>query len=382
LKLKWGLQMAFHMWRLSEGGEGNFGLACTADGLVLGRTSLIERGDKSFVVRERSEIERLLRRAYGSDLPTERIMSGLATVARALNADDQCLARIAAVHLRIPDVPSPLARSAMEAEDCLIKYARDEGGDPDWDPAKHPRTGAPPNPGWFATTDGGTGETSPVRTAAIDDPTRHSDASPGAGDDWVRLRPGPKRIDELADFIEWIANAKPEDEQAIRAEIKRYFADAGDPGSAAALNSDLTVILRPGTTREQRQRILDSMDVFTRADPAEYARNRDLATGAAIAAGSVPPIAEGGTAATGGAAGDSAAVEGAGARTGAATAEAEALSDVWKYGWAKRGNEIHERFSDGSLPPLFRTIDNFTGGVATSFKSIDLNAATYQRRRN
>lgn len=33
----------------------------------------------------------------------------------------------------------------------------------------------------------------------------------------------------------------------------------------------------------------------------------------------------------------------------------------------------------GSLPPLFRTIDNFTGGVATSFKSIDLNAATYQK---
>jgi hypothetical protein len=29
-------------------------------------------------------------------------------------------------------------------------------------------------------------------------------------------------------------------------------------------------------------------------------------------------------------------------------------------------------------PPGFRTIDNFTGGVATSIKSIDLNAATYQ----
>ena len=27
---------------------------------------------------------------------------------------------------------------------------------------------------------------------------------------------------------------------------------------------------------------------------------------------------------------------------------------------------------------LFRTIDNFTDGIATSIKSIDLNAATYQ----
>jgi hypothetical protein len=33
---------------------------------------------------------------------------------------------------------------------------------------------------------------------------------------------------------------------------------------------------------------------------------------------------------------------------------------------------------DGSLPPGFRTIDNFTNGIATSIKSIDLNAATYQ----
>lgn len=121
------------------------------------------------------------------------------------------------------------------------------------------------------------------------------------------------------------------------------------------------------------------MDVFTRADPGEYARTRDWATGAAIAAGSVPPIAEGGTGATGGVTGNGAPVEGASATAGAATAEAEAPSNVWKYGWAKRGNEIHERFSDGSLPPLFRTIDNFTGGVATSFKSIDLNAATYQK---
>jgi hypothetical protein len=51
---------------------------------------------------------------------------------------------------------------------------------------------------------------------------------------------------------------------------------------------------------------------------------------------------------------------------------------VWKYGWARRGQEIDNRFRDGSLPPLFRTIDNFTDGIATSIKSIDLNAVTYQ----
>ena len=52
------------MWRLSEGGEDNLGLACTNEGLVLGRTPLIERRDRSFVVRDRAEIEILLSRAY------------------------------------------------------------------------------------------------------------------------------------------------------------------------------------------------------------------------------------------------------------------------------------------------------------------------------
>jgi hypothetical protein len=64
----------------------------------------------------------------------------LATVAAALNADDQCRARIAAVHLRIPDLADHRARSEMEAEDTIIKSA-------DWNPDLHPRTGTPPNPG-------------------------------------------------------------------------------------------------------------------------------------------------------------------------------------------------------------------------------------------
>ncbi len=145
-----------HFWRLSEAGPNNLGLACTDDGLLLGHTSLIERRDDRFVVRERGEIERLLKRAYHGELPVDRLMGGLATVASALNANDQCLARIAAVHLRIPDLLSAAARDAMAAEDSLIKYARDESsGGANWNPALHPRTDAPPNPGWFAPTGGG-----------------------------------------------------------------------------------------------------------------------------------------------------------------------------------------------------------------------------------
>jgi hypothetical protein len=337
------------IWRLSEvTGDDNLGLACTEHGLMLGRTLLIERRDGRFVVREQSELECLFSLAYGRETTAQRLMPGLATVASALNADDQALARIAAVHLRIPDLPDQAARDAMEAADILIKSA-------DWNPALHPRAGTPPNPGWFAPTDGAGSESSSTRAAQNDDPTHRLDASQSAGDGWVRLRPGPQRIDELADFIEWIANAKPEDEQAIRAEIKRYFYDVGDQASAAALNSALTVLLRAGITQEDRQRILDrQLDVFTRTDPGAYAQIRDWATGAALLAGGMPPVAAGETVA------------------------AEQASEAWTYGWARRGQYFDQLLRDGSLPPLFRTIDNFTDGIATSIKSIDLNAATYQ----
>src|ERR1700722_12374368 len=178
------------IWRLSEAGENNLGLACTDEGLLLARTPLIERRDQRFVVREQREIERLLSRAYRTDVTADRLMPALATVAAALNANDPCPARIAAVHLRISDLPDQAARDDMVAEDILIKAA-------DWNAALHPRAEVPPNPGWFAPTSGTSEESSSIQTAQNNDPARRSDASPSTGDDWVRLPPGPQRIDEL-----------------------------------------------------------------------------------------------------------------------------------------------------------------------------------------
>jgi hypothetical protein len=191
--------MIYPFWRLSEDTPCNLGLACTDDGLLLGRTPLIERRDGRFVVRERGEIERLLKRAYLDEPPVDRLMSGLATVASALNANDQCLARIAAVHLRIPDLPSLAARDALTAEDSLIKYTRDEGGGAsDWNSALHPRAAVPPNPGWFTPTDGRHDESSQdesshgesrVRFAASEDNSRRSGAPP-TSDVPITLQPG------------------------------------------------------------------------------------------------------------------------------------------------------------------------------------------------
>ena len=143
------------IWCLSENsGDDNLGLACTEQGLVLGRTLLIERRDGRFVVREQSELECLFSLAYGREATAQRLMPGLATVASALNADDQALARIAAVHLRIPDLPDQAARDAIEAADVLLKYMRHgeltheiHKASPD----------DPKHPGWPAGTEGGRG---------------------------------------------------------------------------------------------------------------------------------------------------------------------------------------------------------------------------------
>ncbi len=247
--------MIYQFWRLSEAGPDNLGLACTNDGLLLGQTPLIERRDGRFVVRDRNETEWLLKHACQTEPVVDRVMPGLATVASALNANDPCLARIAAVHLKIPDLPSAAARDALEAEDSLIKYARDEGGSADWNPALHPRAGTPPNPGWFVPTGDGNHDPSRVRVAENQDDSRRTDAAQTIDNKWVELPPG-KYIDELADFVEWIANARPEDEQT-RAEIKRYYYDVGDINGGNALSAALSRALQPGVTVEYRKFIAE-----------------------------------------------------------------------------------------------------------------------------
>jgi hypothetical protein len=334
------------IWSLSEAGEGNLGLACTEDGLLLGRTPLIERHDRRFVVRARVEIKRLLLRAYRTDVAAGRLMSGLATVAAALNADDPCLARIAAVHLRLPDLPDQTARDRMEVEDALIKYARDEGDD-DWNPALHPRTGTPPNPGWFAPTDGADSEVSLVQTAQNDDPTIRSDASQDVEEDQRVVLPPGQRNDELGDLLEWIANAKPEDAPAIRAEIQRHYYDKGDTAGGDALSSALNNVLGTGVEYKNRQEILNQIGPFSTADPTD--QTTDLLIGAGLLLLSMTPP----------------------------TAAAESVAAAWDLGWAARGRYFSEQLG-ANLPSSFKTIDILDDGAVTSIKSVDLNAATYQ----
>jgi hypothetical protein len=294
------------------------------------------------------------------------LMGGLATVAAALNANDLLLARIAAVHLRIPNLPDLAARERLEAEDGLIKYARRRlvAKSGDWNPALHPRLGTAPNPGWFAPTDGGSSEGSgAIRVADNNSSPQQSNASPESPDDRVKLPPG-EYIDELQDLVECIGNAKPEDEAAIRAEIKKKYYDVGDTIGGDALNRALSDVLEAGNNKKARQQIIEGYADFAKTDPAEIGFLREIIALPGMLAG---PRA-----------GVRAAEEGAAAEAGAGPAAAEAaVANPWKMGWAKRGDYFSEKLG-ANLPRTFKVIDRWENGVATSIKSIDLNAATYQ----
>jgi hypothetical protein len=333
-------RMIYQFWRLSDASESNLGLACTDDGLFLGRTPLIERHGGQFVVRDRSEIERLLRRVDQRGLAVDRLMPGLACVASAMNANDPCLARIAAVHLRVPDLPNEAARDRMEAEDAVIKSA-------DWNPALHPRIGIPPNPGWFAPTDGSSEASSWTRTAQNDDPIWRSDAAQSIGENRVVLPPG-QRSDELGDLLEWIANAKLGDEKAIRAEIKRNYYDVGDTSGGDALNAALSNVLGPGIEYKDRQQILNAIGPYSASSDSDE-QTANLLIGAGLLLPAIFPPA----------------------------AAAEMPLAAWGFGWAARGMYFSEQLG-ANLPGTFPVVDSWLGGVITSIKSIDLKAATYQ----
>jgi hypothetical protein len=265
----------------------------------------------------------------------------------------------------------------MEATDVLIKYARDDAGGGDWNPALHPRAGTPPNPGWFAPTGGGNAEPSSIRTAQSFDPAHVSDAAQNANDDWVRLPPSRypgEYIDELHDFLEWLANAKPEEEAAIRAQIKHYYFDVNDIQGGQLLHSAFSNILDDRNNKEWRQSVLNAIAHFAKTDPAEMGQLQFGGVGAVLAFPSaairavIPQTPEEASVAAPGAvaAEDAAAV-------------AATRSQAWQLGWAARGRYFEEQLGR-NLHPNFPVIDSFNraDGVANSIKSVDLNAAVYQ----
>jgi hypothetical protein len=233
-------------------GPGSLGLSCKEDGLALAGVPLLRHNASGYAPRPAAEIRSLIGEAYEIDADVSALMGGLGAVARALNAGDMVRASIAAVHLRLPPLDWHGAVRIAEAHDLLKQYDPNE-----------PRDAR----GRWTTEGGGADADAPLS----DDPANPPGASDpyALPDDWVRLPPG-ERIDELGDLLEWIANAKPEDEPAIRAEITRIYYDVGDARGGDALNRALSDAVEPGVTQPDREAILRTYEHYTRADPARW----------------------------------------------------------------------------------------------------------------
>jgi hypothetical protein len=149
------------------------GVRCDRNGLFVGDAPMLERAPKSgggyaWTLRRADEQDRDLGACYGFPVDVAAKRDRLAGVARALERGDLALAQISALLLRFPDPPSlakgRLARGSAELARQLFASGLLKAN---WDSSQHPRTGEPPNPGWFAPKDD-----APVQVAENDEGPR------------------------------------------------------------------------------------------------------------------------------------------------------------------------------------------------------------------
>lgn len=156
------------------------GIECDEDGLRVGDVALLARNATGvWTLRDERELGAELSGVYGVAVDVGSKRAGLLTVASALQAGNLARAQIAALLLQLPD-PPPLADDAFVKADrgglardlvaCGLLKADDE-----WEEA-HPRTGAAPNPGWFAPK-----PKEPEANKPPDTATSAGSAAPAAG---------------------------------------------------------------------------------------------------------------------------------------------------------------------------------------------------------
>jgi hypothetical protein len=134
-------------------------VSCGARGVFVGDVPLLQAAggagaNRQWSVRPISELNEELSAQYGLPIDVVAKANALALIAAAFNRRDLAMAAIATVQMQFPDPPLTKGRATEEEigrraldlhRSRLLKF---------WDPAKHPRTGTPPNPGWFAPESG------------------------------------------------------------------------------------------------------------------------------------------------------------------------------------------------------------------------------------
>jgi hypothetical protein len=215
------------LFRFSGGG-----LACGDDGLSVGGVALLEPAPAGWRARESDAVNAELSERYGLPVDASTKAGGFAAVARALNKGDMALAKIAALLLQFPD-PPPLTKKAPGRDDVLRRAGQLWASGllkGDWNEENHPRTGKPPNRGWFAAK--------PESLSPTDTPNPRSEWPPPAinkrARDWVAsvetaMKIGGEfalRTNLIAEsIVEFVASISPlnEGEDRLTAQLKANF---------------------------------------------------------------------------------------------------------------------------------------------------------------
>ena len=201
------------------------GIQCCESGLFVGATPLLQRspqpdGGSAWTVRPIDEIDRELSEAYGLPVGVAAKRHGVEVVAAALSRRDLALAQIATLLLRFPDPPS-LAKGAptpgsFELAERLFDSGLLKGA---WDASLHPRTGEPPNRGWFAIKPDapGSGASTPgsdwpskvinfvIRSGALECALRIAETDP-------RTRTAAMIVELTFEAIVWLRNEFPDED--------------------------------------------------------------------------------------------------------------------------------------------------------------------------
>jgi len=99
---------------------------CGSEGLFVGPVPLLESaphscGARHFAPRPLAEVNRDLERCYGLPVDASAIEGAIAAVARALNDGDPARACIAAVFLRLPDIPEASPQALLKCATALAE---------------------------------------------------------------------------------------------------------------------------------------------------------------------------------------------------------------------------------------------------------------------
>ncbi len=105
---------------------GGLGLRCETGGLSLAGVSLLRHTAQGFAPRPEAEIAALFAAAYQGGIEARSRLPTLEVIAAALNRDDQTLAMIAALLLKLPALDWDAAARLARASDYLEKYNEEE----------------------------------------------------------------------------------------------------------------------------------------------------------------------------------------------------------------------------------------------------------------